>query len=241
MQTVMIVSSRQQRYFCGFLLSAFALLLLGCATTRETAPRSMAPMQSTEPVRVAILPPEIDASLLPENIRPESSWFVRLFWLGRGAVITSSELQKEIRLVLISYLTMGKKYELVFPVETVEEAVDRHADWVLSCKVHDARTVLLGPNRRYFYVMLTPLPTQYFIRCLTLEARLDWDIDVVSLCSQETVFKKHHRANYLKTVRYAFPKYFEPKMWRYLRYEALPAHIMDTFELPQPTPTAAAD
>lgn len=230
--------SQQQRYTSCTLLLASVLLLAGCATTRETPIRELVPSAHTNPVRVGVLPPEISPSLSAENVRPESSWFVRFFWMGRGAVITSSELQNEFRLFLISYLTIGKKYYLVFPVKTVEEARERGADCVLSCRVNDARTVLLGPNRRFFWVMLTPLPTQYFIRCLTLEARLDWDVEVVELNSETTILRHWKQAKYRKTVRYSFPSHFEPKMWNYLRYEALPSHFVETFALSmEPTVT----
>ncbi len=213
------------------LLAAFTVS--GCATTQDTPLRRLVPLAEPEPYRLAILPPVIDDCLQPDNLQPEYPWYRRLLD-GRGAVMASADAPKDIAMMLC--VTLGSSYgnfcRGVCTASTPEEAVSRGADHLLISRIHDYRTILRGGNARYVWVVLLgPLVPQYWIRCLTLEARLDWEVEIVDARTGRREFYRRYAQSYFLTVRHARQKYFQPKMLDFLRFQATPEFIGELFML----------
>lgn len=220
------------------LLAAF--LISGCAVTSDTEFGRIVPRAEPAPWRLAVLPPRIDSVLRPENLKPESSWYARLLD-GRGGVVGSAEPEKDVAMLLGVTLARSRFCQGIGPAASPEDAIARGADHLLICTVHDFRTILRGGNARYAWVVLLgPLVPQYWIRCLTLEARLDWEVEIVDIRNGRREFYRRHSRSYYKTVRYAFPSYFQDKMLNFLRFEATPEFVGELFmlDLREPEPPA---
>lgn len=219
-------------FLLPFCLAAVLLLLgAGCAAVRDTQFSLIVPLAQPEPRRVAVLPPLVADTLKGEKLTPENEWWQRLFD-SRGAVITSSTPETDVALGLVAALSQGGKYKRVFPAASLEDARRMGADSVIRCEVHDYRTVISGANSRYKYVMLLgPLMPQYWIRWLTLEARVDWEVTQYNLADGRCTFQRRLARSYYRTVRYALPKYLMDKMLRFLTYEAAPEFVADMFML----------
>lgn len=189
------------------------------------------PLARPEPVCVAVLPPRIHPSLRLPDFKPENAWYQRLAD-GRGSVVTSTIPEQHIALDVVATLTRANRYRRVISVLTTEDARRLGADQIMVCTIHDYRTVLLGANSRYPLMAATSLlMSQYWIRWMTLEARLDWEVEMTSLQTGDSVFKRRLSRNYTKTVRYAVSPYFTEKMLTFLRCEATPVFVGEMFGL----------
>lgn len=208
-----------------------AFFVCGCATTTDTALRQIRPAAQPEPVRIAVLPPRIHPSLRLPDFKPDNEWYQRLAD-GRGTIVTSTTPERHITLDMITTLSQAHRYLRIFPVQTKEDARRLGANRIMTCTIHDYRTVLLGANARYPEMALTSiLMSQYWIRWLTLEARLDWEVELTVPETGECTFKRRLARTYAKTVRYATSSYFTEKMLTFLRCEATPEFVGELFEL----------
>ena len=96
--------------------------------------------------------------------------------------------------------------------------------------VHDYRTIVQGANTRYVWVsLLWPLMPQYWVRWLTVEARIDWEVTVTEAATGRTLARGRHRSSTFKTVRLALPRYFQEKLLRILLKEASPKFVYELF------------
>jgi len=213
-----------------------AMLAAGCATTRDTPLSLLVPRETALPERVAVLPAKVAAKLAPDNLAPESEWY-QMLADGRGVVVSSTTTPTDIPVMLVSTLSLVNQYQSVFPVASVEDAARLNADEVMLCIVRDYRTVLRGANSRYGWLMvLGPLMPQYWIRWLTIEARLDWEIQLWSLRTGELTFQSRLQRSYYKTVRYALGSHFTDKMLAFLRFQASPELIAELFQFETRSP-----
>lgn len=221
------------------LLAASAVFAAGCATTHETEFHVLVPRQWPLPLKVAVLPAKVATPLAPENLVPENAWYQQLAD-GRGVVVSSKTTPGDIPVMLVSTLSMANQYESIFPVASVEEAARLGADEVMLCIVRDYRTVLRGANARYPWLMLLgTLAPQYWIRWLTIEARLDWEIQMWSLKTGQQTRQMRLQRSYFMTVRYALGSHFTDKMLVFLRFQASPELIAELFQIqtrPRPGP-----
>jgi hypothetical protein len=191
----------------------------------------LVPRQWPLPLKVAVLPAKVASPLAPENLEPETAWYQQLAD-GRGVVVSSKTTPSDIPVMLVSTLSVVNQYESIFPVASVEEAARLGADEVMLCIVRDYRTVLRGANARYPWLMiLGPLAPQYWIRWLTIEARLDWEIQMWSLKTGEQTRQVRLERRYVMTVRYALGSHFTDKMLAFLRFQASPELIADLFQI----------
>jgi hypothetical protein len=212
------------------------LFLCGCAEVRDSTFPRIAQAPTTEPFRVAVLPATADAALLPENLEPERPWYVRIFD-GRGTVVGSLTPAEDARTSLIATLSQTRKYQRVFPAETREKARALGADRVILLTVHDYRAVNAGGNVRYGLVLvLAPLMPQYWIRWMTMEARIDWELEVQDAATGARVSLDRRQAVYARTMRYAWPRYLYDKMLTFLVYEASPKYVCEAFQIVAPSP-----
>jgi hypothetical protein len=224
----------------GAVLAAF--LLAGCATSHNHGFRTLQPLATPTPARIAVLPPVVNPDLRPDALEPESPWWQRWLLDGRGIVVTGANPEREIQDNLVATLDRAKVAARVFPASDAEDARRLGADRLLRGTVHDYRTVLLGGNRQYAWVVAAgPLLPQYWLRCLTLEARLDWEVTLEDASSGRILYRQRLPRRYSKTVRYALGHHFTDKMHNFLRYEAAPEYIGESLALPPvPAPPAAA-
>ena len=207
------------------------LCLCGCATSMESPIRRAQVCESTQSLRVAVLPPRICSELAPGNFRSEQPFF-KQFLDGRGLVVTSADASYDIALEVVATLTQAGLYERVFLVEDRQEAERLGATGLLAVTVQDYRAVLLGANTSGFWVFLTsPLMSQYWLRWRTIEARFDWEAHLLSLESGETLYSKHLKRSYTSPVRSAFGKHFTNKMLSFLQKRAGPDFIGELFSL----------
>lgn len=214
----------------GILLAAF--FVSGCASLRDTSFTQILPKPNPQPYTLAVLPPRIDSGLREENLQNDAAWYTLIFTGGRGLVATDRTPETTIAESLAIALNGGNFCRRAFLAATPEEAVKRGADKILVCQVHDFRTILCGNNGRYGYVMLLgPLAAQYWIRCATLEARLDWEAEITDVRSGRREFYRRYIQSYYKTVRMAYPTPFMEKMNRFLILEATPEFISELFLL----------
>ena len=212
------------------LLAAF--FVSGCASLRDTAFTQILPKPNPQPYKLAVLPPRLDACLRDGNLQTDSPWYAMLFTGGRGMVATDRTPEDTIAKNLAVALNDGNFCRRVLTAATPEEAVRRGADKILICRVHDFRTILCGNNGRFGYVMLLgPLAAQYWIRCATLEARLDWEAEITDARTGKREFYRRHIQSYYKTVRMAYPTPFLEKMNNFLVVEATPEFISELFLL----------
>jgi hypothetical protein len=215
--------------------TAVLFLLCGCVTSPETPLRPAKPCFTPDPLKIAVLPPRIHPDLYPENLKTEKP-IGQLFFDGRGVVITSADASKDIGLSVVSALTQAGKYERIFTVENEEEARKLGAEALMMITVWDYRTVLLGSNKNYFWMLATsPLMSQYWIKWRVIEARLEWEVKVTSLSDGSTISRNRLKKSYTASVRHALGRYFTQKMLSFLQYHVTPAYIGELFEL---TPTA---
>ena len=211
--------------------AALFLMLAGCASLHDTTFSPILPRREPEPWRVAVLPPLVAPHLLPENLKAESDWYERIFD-GRGAVVTSPDIAKDAALALATTLTIADRYRRVVLVKSLEEAGAMGATHALIWTVHDYRSILRGANPRGAWMLiLGPLAPQYWIRWLTLEGKLDWDVEILDLATKQPVFAQRQARSYFKTVRYAQNKYLMSKMLGFLRFEACPEFVCDLFAI----------
>ena len=215
-----------------------SLLGTGCASIRDTEFSVLVPPSRPEPWRIAVLVPEVTPALRPENVKSEGAWYEFLLG-GRGTVVTGSDLSREVGLALIATLTQAEKYQRVFPVNSEAQARELRADRILSCRVYDCRTILQGANLRYLWTVPLGFP-QYLVRCLTLEARLDWDVQMFNLTDGTEVFHRRLQRSYYKTVRSVLPYKLIDKMLTFLQYEAVPEYVVELFLLDTAVPAEAA-
>ena len=210
---------------------AVCALLCGCATSFETPIRKPRRGSTPQPLRVAILPPLIHPDLTPENLKPEKPLYKQLID-GRGVVYTSVNASRDIGLELVSTLTHAGAYQRVFTAADEEDARATGANALLKVTVRDYRTVQLGANRTGFWMLLTsPLMSQYWLRWRTLEARLDWEIHLISLTDGSTLRHKRLKRNYTVPVRSSSGHHFSDKMLSILQNQAAPAFIGELFGL----------
>lgn len=213
------------------LILVSAVCAAGCATTHDTELRVLVPREQPLPLKVAVLPAKVAAKLAPANLAPETAWYQQLAD-GRGMVVSSTTTPSDIPVMLISTLSLVNQYESIFPAASVEDAARLGADQVMLCIVRDYRTVLRGANARYPWLMiLGSLAPQYWIRWLTIEARLDWEIQMWSLKTGEQTGQVRLERRYIKTVRYAMGSHFTDKMLAFLRFQASLELIADLFQI----------
>ena len=228
----------------GFVLLVLsALLAAGCASIRDTEFSQVRPQAAAESLRVAVVDPVINLSLRPDSIQPEGNWWGRQFD-GRGTVIVSYRPADDVALAIIDGLTIAKRYNRIFYVDSVEQARKFKADRVMTVKVNDYRIVSLGANGWYnLVVVLGPLHPEYWLRWLSWEARIDMDVEMYALPGGERVFQRHLSRRYYKTVRYVREQYMVNNMLDFLRFQALPEFLGEMFYLdtiPAPLPADAA-
>lgn len=236
------------------LVALAAILFSGCASLRDTRFSRIVPLPAPEPVRVAVLPPRIPDALRPGQLPPEGEWYERLA-AGRGLVVTSATPERDLTLALVGNLSLGNAFTRVFPAADAAEAAHLGADRVLQVTVHDYRTILRGANSRYsLVVLLGPLFPQYWVRWLTLEASLDWEVELRRVDDGTRTFARRLERHYYRTVRYALGAHLTDKMLAFLRGPASTEFIGELFLLdmaelpddpdgdaePAPEPPAAA-
>jgi len=224
---------RRQTAAAGMLVILLAAFCAsGCASLRDTAFTQVLPKPNPQTYQLAILPPRLDACLQAENLQNAAAWYTIILTGGRGMVATDRTPETTIATNLVLALNDGNFCRRAFMAATPEEAVKRGADKLLVCRVHDFRTILCGNNGRFGYVMLLgPLAAQYWIRCVTLEARLDWEAEISDARTGKREFYRHYSQSYYKTVRMAYPTPFLEKMNRFLTLEATPEFINELFLL----------
>jgi hypothetical protein len=215
---------------------AVFLLLCGCATSLETPIRKPQPSPEPQTLRVAVLPPRIHPDLEKDNLKPEKPFYKQLAD-GRGVVVTSPSISKDIGLAIVSTLTQAGKYQRIFTVGTEDEAQQFGADSLLTVTVWDYKTVQLGANKKYpLMTLLGPLMAQYWIRWRTLEARLEWEVKLTSIADGSTLYRKRLKREYTSSVRSASGHYFTDKMLSFLQNRAAPDFIGELFELEMVAP-----
>jgi hypothetical protein len=215
----------------GLAFGMAVLFCAGCAPLLDSSPGLVLPVETTEPVTVAILPPVVSSRLTAEKMEAEAPWYEQLMD-GRGSVVASANPRDDAALLLAATLSQAKKYKRVFLALDAGTARDMGADRILRWTIHDYRSVLLGGNSRYGWLILCgPAMPQYWIRWLTVEARLDWEVDVADASSGDSVFHHRQKTSYYKTVTYALLRHMDAKMLRLLLYEATPKHVCDLFLL----------
>jgi hypothetical protein len=215
---------------------AVLLLLCGCATSIESPVRKPLPCSSPQPLRVAVLPPRIHPDLEKDNFKAEQPIYKQLMD-GRGVVITSGSISKDIGLEIVSTLTQAGKYQRIFTVENEEEARKFNADSLLTVTVWDYRTVQLGANKKYpLMTLLGPLMAQYWIRWRTIEARFEWEVKLTSIADGSTLYRKRLKSAYTSPVRSASGRHFTNKMLSFLQNRAAPDFIGELFELEMVAP-----
>ena len=218
---------------------AVLLLLCGCATSIETPIRKMKASPEPQPLRVAVLPPRIHPDLEKDNFKAEKPVYKQLMD-GRGVVITSGSVSKDIGLEIVSTLTQAGKYQRIFTVENEEEARKFNADSLLTVTVWDYRTAQLGSNKRYpLMTLLSPLMAQYWIRWRTIEARFEWEVKLTSIADGSTLYRKRLKSSYTSPVRSASGHYFTDKMLSFLQNRAAPDFIGELFDLEMIAPPPA--
>lgn len=222
--------SKSAPLFLPLILLLVALLGSGCAATRDTQFSAIVAQRTTESRRVAVLPPHVADFLREENLTPESAWWQRLLD-GRGGVVTSRKPEAEIRLALIASLSLAGKYRRVFAADSIEEARRLGADSILQCEVYDYRTIVRGANRRYpLSLLLSPVFAPYWMRWLSLEARLDWDVTIYSLTTSHVAFQRRLAQSYYRTTRYSYTRLTD-HLLSLLRDDAAPEFIAEMFLL----------
>ncbi|MCU0858678.1 MAG: hypothetical protein MUC65_09790 [Pontiellaceae bacterium] len=210
---------------------AVLFCLCGCATSIETPVRKRQPCSAPQPLRVGVLPPRIHPSLGKENFKAEKPFYKQLID-GRGMVVTSGSPSKDIGLEIVSVLTRAGKYQRIFTIGNEDDAQRFGADALLTVTVRDYRTALLGSNKNYLLMtLLSPLMSQYWIRWLTLEARLDWEVKLTSVADGSILYRKRLKKQYTSPVRSAFGHHFTDKMLSFLENRAAPDFISELFEL----------
>lgn len=215
----------------ALVLLTAAFLLAGCASVRDTRFSRLLPQDLPQPHRIAILQPTVVPELQPENLTGEGSWYLRLLG-GRGLVVTGEALDRDAGLALITTLTRSGQYERVFAVGSIADARRLGADRLLVWTIHDSRTIIRGANSRYpLVILLGPLMAQYWIPWLSLEARIDWEVEMRSLATGEVTFQRRLQRSYYRTVRYALPSYLVRKMLTFLRFEAMPEYVAEIMML----------
>lgn len=209
--------------------TAVLLCLCGCATSIETPVRRMPAVSAPQSLRVGILPVRVHPSLQKEQFKAEKPFYVQLLD-GRGMVVTSAAVAEDIGLALVAELTRAGTYQRIFTVNDAEDAQRLGADALLTVTVWDYRTVLLGANKNYpVMALLSPLVSQYWIRWLTLEARLEWDVKLTSASDGATLYRKRLKKQYTSPVRSAFGHHFTDKMLTFLQVRATPDFIGELF------------
>ena len=215
---------------------AVSLLLCGCATSAETPIRKLKVCPKPQPLRVAVLPPRIHPDLEKDNFKAEKPIYKQLMD-GRGVVITSGSISKDIGLEIVSTLTQAGKYQRIFTVENEEEARKFNADSLLTVTVWDYRTAQLGSNKKYpLMTLLSPLMAQYWIRWRTIEARFEWEVKLTSIADGSTLYRKRLKRAYTSPVRSASGHHFTDKMLSFLQNRAAPDFIGELFDLEMITP-----
>jgi hypothetical protein len=216
----------------GFVMLVLsALLSAGCASIRDTEFSQVRPQGAAEPLRVAVVDPVISLGLRPDTIQPEGNWWGRQFD-GRGTVIVSYRPADDVALAIIDGLTIAKRYNRIFYVDSIEQARKFKADRVMTVKVNDYRIVSLGANGWYhLVVVLGPLHPEYWLRWLSWEARIDMEVEMYALPGGEHVFQRHLSRHYYKTVRYVREQYMINNLLDFLRFQALPEFLGEMFYL----------
>jgi hypothetical protein len=207
------------------------LLLCACTSIRDTRFSRVLPLPDPEPLRVAVLPPQVAEGLRAGQLQGEGRWYETLA-AGRGMTVTSATPEQDIALALVSTLSLGRAFHRVFLAADATEAARLGADRLLRVSVHDYRTVLRGANARYSLVMLLgPLLPQYWVRWLTFEARLDWEAELVPLDGGPPTFRRRLERRYYLTARYALGPGLADKMLNFLRTDATNEFIGECFLL----------
>ena len=210
---------------------AVLLLLCSCATSLESPIRKPLRCSSPQALRVAVLPPRIHPDLERDNFKPDKPFYKQLMD-GRGVVITSGSVSKDIGLEIVSTLTQAGKYQRIFTVKDEDEARKFNADSLLTVTVWDYRTAQLGSNKRYpLMTLLSPLMAQYWIRWRTIEARFEWEVKLTSVADGSTLYRKRLKKAYTSPVRSASGHYFTDKMLSFLQKRAAPDFIGELFDL----------
>ena len=217
--------------------TAVLFLLCGCATSLETPLRKIQACPVPQPLKIAVLPPRIHPDLEPENFKPDQPLYKQLAD-GRGVVITSAAASRDIGLSVVSTLTRAGKYDRIFTVENEEEARRLSANALMTVTVWDYRTVLLGANKKYFWMAPTSLlMSQYWLRWRTIEARFEWEVKLVSATDGSTLYRKRLKRAYTSPVRSASGSHFTNKMLSFLQNRAAPDFIGELFELEMSPPS----
>ena len=221
-----------------------ALLLPGCVAVRDSVLGPIWPQKQADPLKVAVLPPRIAARLRPENLQPESRWYERLLD-GRGAVVTTAEPETDVQLGVVTALTCARKYARVFPVDSMDRARELLADQVLLTTVHDCRAIIRGANGRYpLTLVLSPffLFPQFWIRWLTVEARIDWEVTMLDTRTGQRTYHRRLQRSYYKTIPYGLPRYLTRSLLGFLLYEASPEYVCELMLVDMlPVPAAPDD
>lgn len=219
-----------------FIGTAFLFLLCGCATSLETPLRRIQPGPAPQPLKVAVLPPRIHPDLEPQNFKPDQPLYKQLVD-GRGVIITSAAASKDIGLSLVSTLTRAGKYDRIFTAEDEEEARNLGATALMTVTVWDYRTVLLGANKKYFWMAPTSLlMSQYWLRWRTIEARFEWEVKLTSTTDGSALYRKRLKRAYTSPVRSASGSHFTNKMLSFLQNRAAQDFIGELFELEMTAP-----
>lgn len=215
---------------------AVLLVLCGCATSIETPIRKRQPVPAPQSLRVGVLPPRIHPDLEKENFKAEKPFYLQLLD-GRGTVVTSASPSRDIGLKIVSTLTQAGTYQRIFTVKDEADARQIGADALLTVTVRDYRTVQLGSNLNYpLMTLLSPLMSQYWIRWQTLEARLEWEVQLTSIADGSTLYRKRLKKQYTSPVRSASGRHFTNKMLSFLQNRAAPDFIGELFELETAVP-----
>ena len=224
-----------------FACTAASLCLCGCSTIQETPIRRPGLVPAPYPLRVGVLPLRIDSSLLPENLTPEKPFLARMID-GRGIVVGSATPAHDIALEVVSTLSQAKLFERIFLVEDRKDAERLGADSLLALTVHDYRVVMLGANPTGLWATLTsPLMSRYWLRWQTIEARLDFDAQLITMEDGSTLHQKCLRKTYTSPVRSASGKLFAEKMLSFLQNRVSPDFIGELFSLQMVAPVPPID
>jgi hypothetical protein len=211
--------------------SAAWLCLSGCATHVESPIRQIQPCDTPKPLRLAVLPPRIDPGLLPARFQAEKPLIVQLID-GRGITVTSVRASRDIGLEIVAALTRARVCERVFLAADRAEAEQLGANSLLAVSVRDYRTVQLGANPTGLLMVLTsPLMSQYWLRWRTIEARFDWDAQMISIKDGATLYRRQLKRSYTAPVRSASGEHFTNKMLSFLQERAAPDFIGELFQL----------
>ncbi len=211
--------------------SAAWLCLSGCATSFESPIRQIQPCDTPKPLRLAVLPPRIAPGLLPAHFQADKPLILQLMD-GRGVSVTSTSASQDIGLEIVAALTRARVCERVFLAADLAEAKQLGANSLLALTVQDYRAVQLGANPTGFLMVLTsPLMSQYWLRWRTIEARFDWDAQMISMTDGSTLYRQQLKRSYTSPVRSASGEHFTNKMLSFLQERAAPDFIGELFQL----------